>query len=96
MPQAVAVGLLLDRQAMGLRNLNFAGAGGVDLHGRRMVRPTGLIEGAAAGAVENEMHDVSLHRTDVGEADVGIGIEQHSKRPRSTVVLGRSILTLDY
>src|ERR1700736_2796476 len=57
-----------------------------------MVRPTCLIKGALPGSVEHEMHDVSFHDPDIGESDVGIRIEQHSKRTGSTVVHRRTVL----
>src|ERR1700736_94920 len=57
-----------------------------------MVRPTCLIKGALPGSVEHEMHDVSFHHSDIGESDVGIRIEQHSKRAGSTVVLRGTVL----
>src|SRR5712664_649186 len=57
-----------------------------------MVRSTGLIEGSWPGSVEHEMHDVSIHDPDIGESNVGIGIEQHSKRTGSAVALRRTIL----
>ena len=57
-----------------------------------MVRPSRFIKGADAGAVQHEMHHVSLHHADVGEANIGIGVEQYLKRPRCAVVLRRTVL----
>src|SRR6266436_378482 len=57
-----------------------------------MVRPTRFIKGALPGPVEHEMHDVSVHDTHIGESDVGIRIEQHSKWTGSAVVLRRTVL----
>ena len=57
-----------------------------------MDRPARLIEGALAGPIEDEMHDIALHHADVGEADVGIRIEQNPKRTRGTVVFGGTVL----
>jgi hypothetical protein len=57
-----------------------------------MVGPTRFVKGALPCSVEHEMHDVSLHDTDVGESDVGIRLEQHPKRTGSTVVLRGTIL----
>src|SRR5258706_6346387 len=57
-----------------------------------MVGPARFVEGALPGSVEHEMHDVSLHGTDVGESDVGIRLEQHSERTGGTVVLRGTIL----
>src|SRR6202041_2885791 len=49
-------------------------------------------EGALPGPIEDEMHDVAPHDADVGEADVGIRIEQNPKRTRGTVVFGGTVL----
>src|ERR1700682_6325055 len=57
-----------------------------------MVRPPRFVKGALPGSVEHEMHDVSFQDPDIGESDVGIRIEQHSKRTGSTVVLRRTVL----
>src|ERR1700680_3842752 len=57
-----------------------------------MVGPTRFLEGTLPGSVEHEMHDVSLHGTDVGESDVGIRLQQHPKGTGSTVVLRGTIL----
>src|ERR1700686_3259521 len=57
-----------------------------------MVGATRFIKGALPGSVEHEMHDVSLHGTDVGEPDIGIRLEQQAKRTGSTVVSGGTIL----